>query len=274
MRDVVKGTSEVTMSLAEPIIEVACIEGRGLLALADDGTIRLLDGEKGSELRAWALTDGTHFRDVAIEGPEGFIAVGGRQVVRGSWSGDLEHLFTTELDDAHRVAIDGARGVIAVGSSGAGHIEIRSLGDLTHLAAPFRAHFGIVMDLAWSPWSDALASAGTLGTGEWTAVSLWRSEGTKLQGADAHLPLATRVAFDRRSRLIVTTGADRTVRLWSDGLVPVGRELARHEILPTALGVSTVGFVATGDGSGLIRVHDLRDESLLAEAEERLALTR
>jgi WD40 repeat protein len=245
---------------------VACRSDSEIVALHEDSRLRSFDPRDGHLLRVWDIAEPVQ---AFVATPSRLLVAVDKAVYSISADGLLSRVFDSELDQVQCLAVDLPRDRIAVGSSGAGYVEVRQLSTGRPLARKFRAHTGLVMALTFLPWNGNLVTAGTLGGTEFTPVSIWSAKGARLTGVAAHPTITTVLATEPHGHLLLTGGSDGHVGLWDENLVGVGRRLASHSNLATSIAVASSALVATAGGDGLIQIHNLDDEILIARARLR-----
>lgn len=227
--------------ISAPVKRLVCADGRSIASLDGAGRIVLLTPTDGKVESTQLTPERMVASDIAALGRGEILAAVGKAL----WKVGREHsptfLLNLKRNDVSRLALNAHSSKLAAGTFGSGTIEMVELDASLHVG-PIPAHQGQVFDLAFLPWSDRLASAGTIGGSINLSVSLWEPTGKQVSSVEAHATLATALAVDSVSRLLATGGSDGAVRLWDDQLRKVGPDLVRHDH-----GVRSISIAGNGD---------------------------
>lgn len=243
---------------------------RVLVSFATSG-VKLLDPAQQQVIAAWADFEGEALTAVATDDRGGLYAGANGALVQLKPDGSASRLAPLDVGPVSAIAIDRAGDRFAVGSRSPGRIQIGRLSDGSTLAAPFGAHRGQVMGLAFGGNEAPLVSAGAFGGEGRSTLSVWDLAGNRLRGVQAAPTMTTSVAVDPALGVIATSGGDGHVRLWTPDLVEMGYRLQSHSSRPRVVFAKDGRLISTGGEAGARR-YDLSDAHLLDLARQRLAM--
>nr|WP_314464289.1 caspase family protein [uncultured Novosphingobium sp.] len=270
MVSLANGATREKQAHSDYVERLHCADGRRPLSIGRDGHVLLWDGA-GLSAATPLGPPKIQFRDAAmlLDGKT-VVATSGKWVWRVGPAARGARFFQSKLDDINRIAVSRA-GVIALGSSGEGYITLFST-DGRQIGKAFQAHTGLVAAMAYSPWSDTLATGGTVGTTNLLPLSLWSSTGEQQQSVRAHLPMVTSVSFVPSEHLILTGGSDGAVRLWDESLLQIGPDLAHLGAFIAAVDAGrSYPVIAAVGGNGAVTILDLGDAALIRHACGRIS---
>ncbi|BDA67802.1 WD-40 repeat-containing protein [Calothrix sp. PCC 7716] len=134
------------------------------------------------------------------------------------------------------------------------------------IGQPFKGHQGFVYSVAISTDGKTIVSGGDDGT-----VRMWKREGGQIgQPFKGHQAFVNSVAISTDVQTIVSGGFDGTVRMWNREGGQIGQPFKGHQGEVSSVAISTNGqtiFSVGGDG---IRMWDIKLDSWLKVACERL----
>jgi WD40 repeat protein len=230
------GTSEGTVWLASTASGQGRVLGRHAgkvraLAFSPDGR-QLLSGSRDGEVRLWDVARGVG-RSVHRHQAEACVVTFSpdSQLLASGSEDQTVWLQRLDSDQGQSLAPQGL-GVMALRFSPDGQqLFLTELADPTvqrwdvqagRFLPPLLGHSDFVLDLAFSPEGQRLATASTDGT-----VRLWDLRSGESRSLRGHEGAAVRVSFSQDGRQVLSTGQDGTVRLWPDDL-PLDREALRE----------------------------------------------
>ncbi|WP_152049458.1 c-type cytochrome domain-containing protein [Tautonia marina] len=233
-------------------------DGATVVAVLEDGSIRVADATSDAEIRTIGPAEGGALHAVTLPSEAGVIATGGADGVIRLWK--LEdgaaignhkahegaiHALAFVGPDAKRLATAGEDGVVRIWSlpegPGAGFPEGAEPVERTGHEGPVRA-------LAVTPDGSAVISGGQDGT-----VRIWSIEGDgEPRTIAAHEGAVQALACSPDGGTVVSGGADGTARLWSLADGAAGVVVNAHEGGVRAVAVSPSGDrIATAGANGL-----------------------
>ena len=227
-----------------------------------DGTVRFWSG-KGQPLAVLNGHQGT-VKSVAISTDKQTIVSGGSDGTVRLWSGKGQPLAVLKghQGDVSSVAISTDKQTIV---SGGRDGTVRLWSGKGQPPAVLKGHQGDVSSVAISTDKQTIVSGGSDGT-----VRLWSGKGQPLAVLKGHRAYVLSVAISTDKQTIVSGGSDGTVRLWSGKGQPLA-ELKGHQGYVWEVAISTdKQTIVSGGSDGTVRLWDIRLESWLKAACERL----
>lgn len=233
-------------------------DGRTVASVNDDGTVRILDLGRRSEL-ASLEPHAERVNSVAFSEDGRFLATGGsdgrvRLVDTKDWRA-LETLGPLENEIMH-LAISPDGRILA---AGAGKTVV--LWDLPSKECRVIEDDESIGELVFSPDGGELAVYGGLST----MVRFWNPvTGERVDSLGAHTAIILSIAFSANGRLLASSGHDNRVKVWlrkENGQGWIHRATFLHDALVRALAFSPDSrLLATGGGDNLMRIWDVNLE--------------
>jgi WD40 repeat protein/serine/threonine protein kinase len=233
---------------------------KSILASASrDGTVRLWNPATAETIH----TLGTDF------GPMGYVSFSrdGRRLVSADYSGTIRvwdaatgRPIRTFQGTVTRAALspDGRRVAF---TTEVAMVEVRDVDTGEEVLAPFFAHHGPVMSLAFSPDGTKLATGGWDQTAViWDAVT-----GRRLHTLSSHGHSVGQAEFSHDGSQLVTASWDKTPMLWDVASGRLLRSFAGHEDTVTDAALSPDGrWLASSSLDNTIRVWDAKSGETVA----------
>ena len=232
-------------------------DGRSLVTVGADGTLKLWDADRASEIRTISL-GGARPTSLAVQG---------RQALTGHEDGAV---MLWNLDNGMRIGefrrnAASVWSVAFLGEPGrfmaSAHDWTVSIWDVASPSAPVTVmeSEGPVQAVAYTP-RGYIASGGAD-----RQVRLWNpSSGSEVRVYRGHRDFVTALAFSSDGRFLASAGLDGSIRLWSTASRRLYRTLPRHGKRVTGLTFSPSGdYLASASDDGSVRLWNFRRGRLL-----------
>lgn len=236
-------------------------DGRSLVTAGADGTLKVWDTERASEVRTIPLGVG---RPTSV-------AVQGRQALTGHEDGTVQ---LWSLESGTRIAEFKRNGasvwsVAFLDQPGrfmaAAHDWTVAVWDVASPSAP-----AVVMESEGSVQAVAFSPRGYIASGGADRqVRLWNpTSGSEVRTYRGHRDFITALAFSGDGRVLASAGLDGSIRLWSTASRRLQRTLPRHAKRVTDLSFSPSGeFLASASEDGTVRLWNVKRGRLLRRLE-------
>ncbi|MEW4570132.1 c-type cytochrome domain-containing protein [Tautonia sp. JC769] len=233
-------------------------DGTTVVAVLEDGSIRVADATSDAEIRTIGPAEGGALHAVALASEAGVIATGGADGVIRFWKTDDGAAIGSRKGHEgaiHALAFVGPEGKTLATAGEDGAVRIWSLPDgpgagLAEDAEPVErlGHEGAVRALAAVPGGSAVISGGQDGS-----IRIWPVEGDgEPRTIAAHEGAVQALACSPEGSSIISGGVDGTARVWSLADGAAGSVVKAHDGGVNAVAIAPGGDrIATAGANGV-----------------------